>query len=618
MTKQNAILATRFGGLAHETALFLEEEHLKDTARWEKFVNVFRLQPDGERNGWRGEYWGKMMRGAVTVYQYTKSESLYEALAQSVRDLFSVQAEDGRVSSYSREADVQAWDLWCRKYVMLGCEYFLEICKDEALRDETLAFLCRLADEILTKIGPGKKKITQATRNWLGLNSSSILEPMVRLHTLTGEARYLDFASYIVEIGGAEGINVFELALEGRLMPYQYGVAKAYEMISCFEGLLAYYKATGIEKYKTAVLNYAEALLDSEISIIGCCGVTHELLDHTKCRQTVRNSEQEVMQETCVTVTLMKFLAAVLELTGDSRFADVIEKSFYNAYLGALNVEHRHSGFPKKKHPELPLVATDLPFDSYSPLTPGLRGRIVGGYQMLSDYSYFGCCACIGAAGVGVFLKNAVVLREDGITLNFYERGTVELIYEGIKIALTVKTDYPADGKIRISVAAESPVAFTLRLRTPAWVGSNEGWKEYRRTWSQDTLEIDWPMPLSLHFPESWEEDCIWTDRSQSTPPYNVPGPIKVYHKPEDDRFVAVTRGPLTLAADSRTGKDAASEFSLPVRAERIEGDIAPGVPCLVKMEVEGEDGEKYILVDYAHAGRDWETKIAAWLPTKE
>ena len=47
------------------------------------------------------------------------------------------------------------------------------------------------------------------------------------------------------------------------------------------------------------------------------------------------------------------------------------------------------------------------------------------------------------------------------------------------------------------------------------------------------------------------------------------------------------------------------------------EKEIVPGSPCLVNCEFESESGETFRLVDYASAGRDWESTIAAWLPTK-
>ena len=339
----------KLNGMADFAAKFFQEKQLKDEVLWKRFVDVFRSQPDGENAGWRGEYWGKMMRGATLIYRYTQDEVLYQVLTDSVRDMLTVAEEDGRVSSFTRECEFDAWDLWCRKYVILACEYYLDICRDECLKKEILTFICRCADCILAGIGngEGQKPITRASRSWFGVNSSSILEPMVKLFRLTNEKKYFDFATYIVETGGAEGINIFELAYENKVYPYQYGVSKAYEMMSCFEGLLEYYYVTGKEKYKTAVINFTNAVIETELSVIGCSGITHELFDHTRTRQTVR--QDDVMQETCVTVTWMKLCAKVLELTGDSKYADCMEQSFYNAYMGCLNTEGKVSPYAYEK-----------------------------------------------------------------------------------------------------------------------------------------------------------------------------------------------------------------------------------------------------------------------------
>ena len=44
----------------------------------------------------------------------------------------------------------------------------------------------------IENIGSGKKEITSASRHWLGMNSSSILEPIMKLYNITKEKRYLD------------------------------------------------------------------------------------------------------------------------------------------------------------------------------------------------------------------------------------------------------------------------------------------------------------------------------------------------------------------------------------------------------------------------------------------
>ena len=147
----------RFEGLAHDAAMFLQREHLMNAEQWAKFVDIYRSQPDGENQGWRGEYWGKMMRGACLVYEYTRDDELYGGLEATVRDMLTVAEPDGRVSSYTRETEFDSWDLWGRKYVILACEYFLDICKDENLKKDIIGFISGCADYILLHIGADKK-----------------------------------------------------------------------------------------------------------------------------------------------------------------------------------------------------------------------------------------------------------------------------------------------------------------------------------------------------------------------------------------------------------------------------------------------------------------------------
>ncbi len=622
----------KYTGLANNTAEFLQKVQLTDVALWKCFVQQFRDQIDGTNNGWRGEYWGKMIRGAVFVYEYSKDEELYNILTDTVKDMLTVAEDDGRVSSFSRDTEFNAWDIWCRKYVLLGMEYYLEICRDDSLRADIIKYLCGAADYIIAHIGEEEDKIdiNKACDFWIGLNSSSILEPMVRLYSLTGDKKYFDFSKYIVKCGGTDSYNIFERAYENLIMPYQYGVSKAYEMMSCFEGLLEFYRITGIEKYKTAVINFGKAVIDSEVSVIGSCGCTHELFDHTKTRQT--QFYNGIMQETCVTVTWMKLCSQLLRLTGESIFADQIEHSFYNAYLGTLNTENKDCSYITRKYAQVcgvdSPVYTYLPFDSYSPLIPGKRGEKTGGCQFFADKTYYGCCVAIGAAGVGVFLKSAVMRNDKGVVVNFYEKGSAELAVNGSCVKLDIDTCYPADGKIAIKVSTDKPVTFDLSLRVPAWSANTQvstdkeysvidGYATLSGEWSGETtvvLELD--MSIRTTSPITWDTDVLYINTVRKIKP-----PLVVKHLPEDDYYISLARGPLTLCADSKMGKDARSEFTFAEKDGVIDckkcpdTDIYDGKSCTLKCEFTDENGESFTLIDYASAGRDWDTYIAAWLP---
>lgn len=630
----NKDMNVKYEGFVDEAFRFIEDFQLLSPELWRRFVQQFREDADFDA-GWRGEYWGKMMRGASLVYPYTQNPELYEVLKQTVRDMIDSADENGRISSYAVSHEFDGWDIWSRKYVILGMEYFLEICREEELRRDIIASISAQVDYIISKIGreDGKMEITMATRHWRGLNSSSLLEPIVRLYNLTGEKKYFDFAEYIVDCGGTDVVNVFDLAYEDQLYPYQYPVTKAYEMTSCFEGLLEFYKITGIEKYKTAIINFANKILESDFTVIGSCGCTHELFDHSTVRQA-NTTNGKIAQETCVTVTLMKFLYRVHLLTGDAKYADAFETAFYNAYLGAINTDKVIEPLIKNEHPDW--AAEPLPFDSYSPLTAGTRGNGIGGLKVMSDNHYYGCCACIGAAGIGLVPMMQTLNSEAGINVNLFINGSVTTkTPAGRAVTVNTATCYPKCGKVEIGFALEQSESFAVRVRIPQWsrqtalsvngeatdvaVDAN-GYVSLERTWNDgDKIELALDMRTEAIYPIPYGHQVlmnkvIW-GHNYMIPTYDEEDPIA-------HRHVALRRGPVMLAQENRLGYSV--DEPVEIKVENGYADVhksGRAVPynCIVKMDVTLENGEKMTVTDYASAGKTWteESKMAVWMLTK-
>ena len=622
----------KYNGFVDEVFAFVEKYQLTRPELWARFVQQFREDADYE-GGWRGEYWGKMMRGASLVYTYTKNEELYEILQQTIIDMMNSSDESGRISSYAVEHEFDAWDLWGRKYVILGMEYFLEICKNEQLKEDIIHSMCRQVDYIISKIGngDGKKEITSATRHWRGLNSCSILEPVVILFNLTKEKRYFDFAEYIVNSGCTDIVNIFDLAYENKLYPYQYPVTKAYEMTSCFEGLIEFYKITGNEKYKTSIINFANKILESDFTVIGCCGCTTELFDHSTVRQA-NTTNGKIMQETCVTVTIMKFFYRVHLLTGDSKYVDAFERSFYNAYLGSLNTQQVIEPMIKEQYPEW--VAEALPFDSYSPLTAGTRGNGIGGLKLMSDNHYYGCCACIGAVGIGMVPEVQLLNSANGLVVNLYMDGMVSAITpEKNNITLHFATEYPKQGKIKICVELQTSENFEIALRNPLWsqntkvcvngvdINVCENYIKINRLWkNQDVIELEFDMRTQVAYPIAYGSQVlmnkvIW-GKNYVIPTFDEEDPIAHKH-------ISLRRGPLMLAQENRLGYDVDEPVEIKVRNDGYvdvmltEKDIP--FDCLVKAEVPLSNGEYMTVTDYASSGKLWneESKMAVWMLVK-
>lgn len=628
----------KFEGPLDEALKFINKIQLKDTATWKKCVNQFRTKSDTERAWWSGEFWGKMMRGACFCYSYSKDPELFAVLKGAVEDLIATEDELGRITTYRVEGEFDGWDVWVRKYVLLGMQYFIEISNDKEFNQKVIDCMCRQLDYFMSKIGPlteGKKPITKATRHWRGLNSSSILEPVVRLYNLTGEQRYLDYAGYIVSCGGTEVANIFDLAYENKLRLYQYPMTKAYEMTSCFVGLLEYYRIMKDEKHLEAIINYANLILEDELTVIGSAGCTHELFDHSAVRQANPYRGDPRAQETCVTVTLMQFFAQLNLITGDAKYVDAIERALYNGYLGAINTDGAIDTSAQARTYTHDHIESAKPFDSYSPLTPGIRGNGIGGFGSFGDGDYYGCCICIGPAGIGVAMKTAVMLSENGLVINLFEKGTVtEKLANGKSVKLDFDTAYPVCGKVKITVDTDNDDAFSILVRNPEWsknttlavngesVNVNAGYIVLDRVWqSGDVIEIEFDMRAKAVYPIPYGSQVIMNKVI-----WGANYMVATYDEehPDTKNHIAIQRGPIMLAQDNRLGYSVDDAVSVKVNADgyvdlKICDTADAPYKCLLSAQVPTTDGGSFGVTDYASAGKTFsdESKMAVWFNTK-
>ena len=594
----------RLGGYGGRIINYTIENQLTDVDTWLLLVDQFRLMEDSINNGWRGEYWGKMMRGASLTYRATKNEKLYTVLKETVLDILTTQDEHGRFSTYTTDTEFQSWDVWSRKYVLLGMMYFIDICKSQALKSKILTALKKHADYIIAHIGEGRgKKSIFDTCTLIGaMNSCSILEPFVKLYTLTGKQRYLDFATYLVDSGLCKDSSLIDLALEKKLYPYQYPQTKAYEMMSCFEGVLEYYKVVGNPDHLRAVENFVELLIESDYTVIGGSGCRHEFLDNSTLTQT-EPASMEVMQETCVTVTLMKLCAKLLALTGKAQYAEYIERSGLNAMYGAVNTENQkmERTFVRTWLEGGRTVILDeheaFPFDSYSPLYNDRRGLRCGGVQLLQGGRCYGCCVCIGSAGTALTSLFSVMKGNDGIYVNLYNdaRFTTDVFGDRVRLDMRANPYDPKGAKITVDGKGQR---FAVALRMPTWAEKltvtvnaetvptfeRDGYLVIEREWGKDKIELKLTAPVKMRV---------------------IGGKI------------AFTKGPIALATDLRH-RDPASPISLAakdgksVRARRVENTA---FESNLTLELATKDGT-ITLCDYAQAGKNFDdeyTCLTVW-----
>lgn len=583
--------------------LVINEQFL-DEKLWELTVNQFRIHPDGDNNGWRCEFWGKLMRAASLSYRATKSAKLYDAITKSVLDMLTAQDDCGRWSTYDFSKEFNGWDMWGRKYVMLGFIYYLEICKNAALRKKIIRALKLHADYIIKKVGAGKgkKDICVTSGVYGGMNSCSILEPFVKLYNLTLNKKYLDFAKYIVDTGFSKDFNVYEACLNKTAYPYEFKYPKAYEMTSCFEGLLEYYKIVGDENYLTAVKNFADAVVETDYTLIGCSGCTHELFDHSSIKQT--DFSQGVMQETCVTVTFMKLCAKLYALTAEAKYIDIIEQSGYNALFGAVNTEKqtmkRAVGVVWKGDDAIPTPHESYPFDSYSPLVSGQRAKKVAGFMLMQDGKTYGCCASIGGAGTAIFSLAGVVKTQNGVAVNIYNDCDYKTLFADKKFALSVKANVYGKPTAKITIKADC-VKTSVSLRVPKWAEDLKitlDGKEITADAKDGYVTLDY----------EWNNNVIILTYKTPVKAVRLNGKI------------AFTRGPVTLCRDQRFGED----LTLPIAVKTKKDGTIPSAKIVkngifnsnIAVSIKTVDGNAITLCDYSQAGKNYDNEnctVSVW-----
>lgn len=478
----------------------------------DRLVEVFNPEKRTETHQWQSEFWGKWFTSAVLAYQFQPTEELFQALEKAVNGLIKYQTADGYIGNYADTHRLQQWDIWGRKYCMLGLLAFYDIKQDKKVLKAAENLAQSLMDDLNKVDG-----IIVTKGNYRGMAASSILEPLCQLYTKTNNKKYLEFAEEIVNQWSREdGPKLIEKSAENVASRFPKPTSwysweqgqKAYEMMSCYEGLLELYRLTGKDSYKQAVLNVWENINLTEINIAGS-GASTEMWFGGKALQA---QPIHHFQEVCVTVTWIKLSLQLFRLTGDSKFAEAAEIAYYNALLGSLSNDGAQ-------------------WAKYTPLN---GQRLPGSEQCGMGLN---CCEASGPRALFLWPFYAVTAGKDAIQINYFIPGTYEVELNKQKIQVNIQTDYPKSGNISVKLISKKPISAAVQIRVPSWSAESQialnrsqvqdevkagQYYELNRTW-KSTDEVQ----LSLSMEGRWEE---------------IGDEFKSY---------AIMRGPIVLARDA-------------------------------------------------------------------
>lgn len=553
-------------------ALEKSVNHRLKKVNYDHLVAPFRDR--NERDGrWRCEFWGKIVRSAIRSWHAVPDPGLEQLIRKTVHDLCATQTPDGCISSYPAELQTKDWDIWGRKYALLGlCRYYREIERSEEVRHA----VARCLDHLMTQVGPEAQRIVDCGHH-TGLAASSLLGAVVAAARVTGEKRFLDYAKWIAAQGGSTEGDIFALARRGTA-PAELGNGKAYEMTSCFEGLLELYRETGDPEQLDAVMKYFRAVRDRELFITGAGGLKDmwgEFWYEGRRNQT--RSDAGSLGETCVTTTCIRFFGQILRLTGELSAADEMERALYNGILGAMVPDgswwlHANpaplagSSFKKRAGDQIPGYGED-------------------------------CCVAQGPEALATAACYAVMRTEEGPAVLFYEACEAKIpLADGSEAALSITGNYPDGATAAITVSLSAPRRFRLKLRVPAWS---------TRTRIRVAGEEIPARPGTFA-----EIDRLWTTGDRVELEFDLR--FRAVPAPDGGALLAAMRGPVLFARDSRLG-----ELDTPVSPEEIENaQEIPAEPEFARL-CRLPDGSK--LCDYASAGNRFtpENTLRVWLPKR-
>lgn len=435
----------------------------------DRLLEGYRKRPG--RQAWDGEHIGKWLHAATLAWANTGDPALREKLDRTVVELAKCQLADGYLGTYVEAKRWTSWDVWAHKYNLIGLLNYVQYTGNQ----EPLA-TCRRMGDLLCKTfgdGPGQRDIIPCGEH-VGMAPTSVLEPMVLLYRITGEARYLDFCKYLLRAWEQpNGPRIVSTLLAAKRVD-KVGNAKAYEMLSCLNGALEYYRTVGGDRQLLeACLIAWQDIVDKRLYLTGAASYREHFHDDHDF-PNVNN-----VGETCVTVTWLQFNAQLLRLTGEARFAEQLERVTLNQLLGAQRPDGAAWGYYVQMEGKKPYSGT-------------LDGH---------------CCLSSGPRGVALIPTFAVSADAEGLVVNLYDQGTARLrLRDGAKVAVATETRYPFDGRIVLTIAPETKKAFAVKLRIPAWcressllvqgtkadvVSGTDGYAVVRRDWSPgDRIEL--------------------------------------------------------------------------------------------------------------------------------
>lgn len=335
---------------------------------------------------------------------------------------------------------------------------------------------------------------------------------VIEMYRTTKDPRYLELAKHLIAIKGKieDGTDDNQDRIPFLMQTKAMGHAVRANYL--YAGVADLYAETGNDSLLTTLNLMWDDINRHKMYITGGCG---SLYDGTSPDGTSYNPTevQKIHQafgrdfqlpnftahnETCANIGNVLFNWRMLQLTGNAKYADVMELALYNSVLSGISLNGKNFLYTN------PLAQSDkLPFKQR-----WSKDRVP--YISLSN-----CCPPNVVRTIAEVSNYAYSISDKGIWFNLYGSNKVSTkLADGSKVSLEQTTNYPWDGNIQFVINETGNHAYSLFFRIPSWtshaklsVNSKElafdlkagNYVEVSRIWKKgDQISLILPMDATL------------------------------------------------------------------------------------------------------------------------
>ncbi|CDB49297.1 putative cytoplasmic protein [Parabacteroides sp. CAG:2] len=398
----------------------------------------------------------------------------------------AAQQPDGYINTFytltgldKRWTNMDKHEMYCAGHMIeAGVAYY------QATGKRKLLDVCiRMTDHMMSQFGPGK-------RHWVP-GHEEIELALVKLYQTTQEQKYLDFAYWLLE---ERGHGHGTMGDEGKWNPVYYQDIVPVRQLTDISGhaVRCMYLYCGMAdvaalKNDTGYIAAMDRLWDDVVHrnmyITGGVGSSH---DNEGFTEDYDLPNLDAYCETCASVGMVLWNQRMNQLTGDSKYIDVLERSLYNGALAGISLG-------------------------------GDRFFYVNPLESKGDHhrqEWYGCACC--PSQLSRFLPSIgnyiYASSDDALWVNLYIGNTGQIRIGETDILLTQETDYPWDGSVKLTISTSQPLEKEIRLRIPNWcktydlsingkrinVSEKKGYAVIKDWKSQDVIALDMDMPVEI------------------------------------------------------------------------------------------------------------------------